>query len=128
MAPDGRSAPFLRIKCGKADRCTAPRSLYPPPAALAGVDRHAVWERLPGKASRSRQGRYACIEIRGKSYHSFGCCIDDMKLLRKRDGQNLRCKSKETYEWMLCIQKAKIMTGFHYYHRIKPHHISLSQR
>ena len=32
-----------------------PCSLYPPPAALAGV-RHAVLERLPGKASRSRQG------------------------------------------------------------------------
>ena len=46
---------FCASKCGKADRCADPRSLYPPPAALAGV-RHAALERLPGKASRSRQG------------------------------------------------------------------------
>ena len=31
------------------DRCADPCSLYPPQAALAGVARHAVLERLSGK-------------------------------------------------------------------------------
>ena len=46
---------FCISKCGNQTAAPPPCSLYPPPAALAGV-RHAALERLPGKASRSRQG------------------------------------------------------------------------
>ena len=56
MAPDGRSPPLFAPSNAANRPLRRPRSLYPPPAALAGVDRHAVLERLPGKASRSRQG------------------------------------------------------------------------
>ena len=38
-----------RFHSRRFDRCANPCSLYPPPAARAGVARHAVLERLSGK-------------------------------------------------------------------------------
>ena len=50
-----------RFHSRRFDRCANPCSLYPPPAALAGVARHAVLERLSGKEKSPKTRRVEAL-------------------------------------------------------------------